>query len=232
MDNIFGKELDKNHVNEIKDRFPEPENTDLLSGKNVNSEIFKVIPKYSKKRDYLLKMIQHNVGVTATSGLKVLDDIKSSKVIPKSEKSKLCQSVCDSVVMSAKVMDDLSVMRRHLIKPYLNTKYASLPSQKSYDKLLFGNDLPKSLKDAEEYSKATKDLGKNYAQSNYNPNFRSYANKTSNLRGNQRGAYNTGYSRPFLARGRGQYRGGPQRGYNPNYQNQFYQTKNPKKKTE
>ncbi len=141
--------------------------------------------------------------------------------------------------MTAKVMDDLSIMRRHLIKPYLNRKYASLASQKTYDKMLFGSDLAKSLKEAEDYSKATKDLGKNYQQNNFSPNFRPYGQRISNLRGTNRGAYgnayatsyagsyNSGYTRPFLVRGRGQYRRGQSRDYIPHYSSQ---SKFPKKK--
>ena len=86
-------------------------------------------------------MMQHNVRVSAISGLKALEDIKTSKVIPRNEKSKMCKSVSDSIVMNAKVMDNLSIMRKHLINPYLNMKYASIASQKSYDKMLFGSDL-------------------------------------------------------------------------------------------
>ena len=231
VNNIFGQELDSDHVNEIKERFPEPENTELLSGKHVNPEINRVVPKYAKRRDYLLKMVQHNVGVTATSGLKALDDIKTSKVIPKNEKSKICKSVCDTIVMSAKVMDDLSIMRRHLIKPYLNKKYASLASQKTYDKFLFGSNLPKSLKEAEDYSHATKDLGKTYQQNSYTQNsyqsgYRPYGNRGSNNRGGYQRGYNN-YSRPFLPRGRGQYRRGPQNQYQPQYnsQNKFQKKK-------
>ena len=178
-------------------------------------------------------MIQHNVGVSAISGLKALEDIKISKVIPKSEKSKISKSVCDSIVMTAKVMDDLSIMRRHLIKPYLNKKIASMASQRSYDKMLFGSDLAKSLREAEDYSKATKDLGKNYAQTNYNPSYRPYIQRVASIRGFNRGAYGGIYSgyygntRPFLARGRSQYRRGPQREYVPQYN---YQAKSNKKK--
>ena len=42
MQNWFGHECDMDILKKIKEKYPEPDNTDLLSGKDLNEEIFEL----------------------------------------------------------------------------------------------------------------------------------------------------------------------------------------------
>ena len=202
----YSQECDPNLVANIKNKYLEPENTDLLSGKTLNPEINKIVSKYARKQDYYMKMIQHNVGVSGTIGFKALEEIKSNKEMPKSVKVQMSKILCDMIIVNAKIMDDMSVMRRQMIKPNLNRKYMDLATQKSYGKYLFGDELTKSLKEVEDSSRATKDLGR------YIPPYQSYPSQQPNYPQQFRGNYGSrNFRGRFLARGRPVYR----RGYIP-----------------
>ena len=59
----YSQECDSNLVANIKNKYLDPENTHFLSGKTLNPDINKIVPKYASKQDYYMKMIQHNAGV-------------------------------------------------------------------------------------------------------------------------------------------------------------------------
>ena len=58
-------------------------------------------------------------------------------------------------------MSDVSIIRKQNIKPILLPRYAPLCAKRTYDKLLFGNDLGTALKEADDESKISKNLKQN-----------------------------------------------------------------------
>ena len=206
----FGNECDSETIKTIKEKYLEPENTFLLSGKDLNEEIQKTsaVNKTMKSRDFSLKIVQHNIGASATACIQSLDKIKSDEKIPKETKQHLAQTICDALVLQAKCMQDLSVTRMQLLKPALNRKFADqlVTLRHHDDKELFGKELSKSIKEIEDTSKATQDIGRYvapYQSGKYTPTMRG------------RG-YNRYHSRGFLARTNG--RGRAYRGYQSHYQ--------------
>ena len=97
---------------------------------------------------------------TETTWFKALKEIKLNKEMPKSVKVQMSKILCDMIIVNAKIMDDMSVMGRQMIKPNLTRKYMDLATQTSNEKHLFGDELTKSLKKVEDSSRATKDLGR------------------------------------------------------------------------
>ena len=164
-----------------------------------------------KSKDFSLKLIQHNIGASATACIQSLDNIKNDKKIPQEIKQKLAQTICDALVLNAKCMQDISCVRMQLIKPALNHKFADqLIMLRHHDsKQLFGNDLAKDIKEIDEATKATRDLGRMNT---------TYSNSRSPTNANRGRGYNPRFQGRGGFYGRTKYRG---RGYRGN-QNPYY----------
>ena len=213
VNRYFGKECTIDMVKKVKSNYLEPENTNLLSGKDVNPEIDNALQRPMKRRDLSIKIVQHNLGAAATATIKSMTKLKQSTSIPDDIRSDLAKINTDALVLLAKSMHDLTIIRKQLVKAALNPKYADqLVAKSTYEsKLLFGDNLGATIKSIEDTSSATSNITK------YVPRGRGYNNSSY-------GRYTPRGSRPFLGRGRPYYRRGQSHNYQPmHYGNQFQQ---------
>ena len=233
VQNWFGKECNIEVVKSIKENYLEPENTDLLSGKDLNEEIMKTpaMTKTMKSQDLGLKIVQHNLGASASACVNTLGVIRNEKTIPKNVKKALATHITNALIMQAKCMQDITFVRKNIVKPALNIKYADhmVLMQHHDDKKLFGSDLAKDIKEIEENSKASKEIGR--VTTGFTPNTHPYlrgrGNFTARYRGQYRGNFLGRNVRPYQRFQRGGYQNQAQyQGYQPhNMGYQKHQTK-------
>ena len=157
IEDWFAKDIDSEYTKTLREKYPEPENTEHLSPKLMNVEIFRTLHESLKKRDFVLKSIQHNMLCAATANFRLIDELMASKDnLPADIAQKLASHSSAATKLLAKASSDLSVARKQLLKNHLHFKYAPLCSQRCYTKNLFGEDLSKALKEADELSKLTR----------------------------------------------------------------------------
>ena len=203
VENFFNKEPNAEIIKTIKDRYPEPENCDVLSGKDVNLEIYRGLNQFVKKRDHALKSIQAAVSTASIANLRLIEEtlqlVKTNKLSRQSANT-IVKLASDSTKVLAKGHSDISLFRKFLMRQQMEPKYQQLCMRKTYDKLLFGKDLPKDIKDIDEESKIIKSI----VRTNRYPrnNFQSYATATQS-----RPAGRGFLARPYRGGRRGQNRG-------------------------
>ena len=82
---------------------------------------------------------------------KLLELKSSSESASKSDVSEFLQLSLDSLALMGHSINEVNIKRRELIKPDLNDQFKQLcGSQTPVTKLLFGDDLPKSVKEISE----------------------------------------------------------------------------------
>ena len=204
VENWFNQDCDPEYIKKLKERYAEPETTDKLSGKEMNSEIYRNLPEYMRQRDFWLKSVQTNICTSAVANFRTLDLLLKNKHEIKPELlSALCKHVSSATKLVAKASSDLTVIRKQQIKYHIHPKYRPLCSKRTYDKQLFGENLGATLKETDECNKIVSNIRKDNKYHPYNPSQR---------------------SRPFLPqRGRGTYMHRGRGFFKNNYQPQQYQ---------
>ena len=197
IDEWFSKDVDSDYIKSLRDAYPEPENTAHLSPKVMNVEIFRTMQESVKKRDFVLRSIQHNMVTAAISNFRLIDDLlKNQQQFPAELGKELAKHSSATAKLLAKASSDLSLARKQLVKNHLHFRYAPLCAERCYTKHLFGEDFSKVLKEADEISKITKALprpansfkaDKNQYGQRYNPMHSKQ--KRGGFLKNQRGGY-------------------------------------------
>ena len=201
--NFFDKEPDNSQLKTLKDKYLEPENCTNLSAKQVNSEIFRFLNPNIKKKDFCLKVIQGAVSTAATANLQLIDEfaaLKRDSNVGSERITTMFQKACDATKLLSKAYADLSVFRKFIMRPHIQSSYQQLCAKRTYGQFLFGDDLAKEVKSIDDESKIMRQFNRP------NSNFYRYSHPDSRA------------SKNGLHRGRGQFR--PQFGQ---YRHQFSQ---------
>ena len=201
---VFDNEPESNMVKSIIERYPEPENCDNLSGKAVNEEVFRSIDSQKKTKDFYLKKIQSTVATASIVNLRLIDELaglKKQQQVNSDIANSLFKYTCDSTKLLAKCYADLSLFRKSLLRPHIQTSYQQLCTKRTFGPKLFGTDLAKEVKNIDEESKIMRQFSKT----------RPFANGQKH-----QGHFDSRQSKNWQTRGRGQFR--PQYAqYRPNY---------------
>lgn len=210
VENFFDREPDKDVAKTLKERYLEPENTENLSSKEVNVEIYRCLDANVKKRDFFMKNVQGMMCTSSIANLRMVEEISElykNKKISHGGANALLKYASDSTKMLARAQSDISLFRKFLMKPHLQFKYQQLCAKRTFGKHLFGNDLGKEIKEIDEESKIMKTVGKSKFKTNrYEP----YKTQFSNNQQTQRGRgflsrpYQRGSRQNYRSRGRGQ----------------------------
>ena len=141
-----------------------PGNINRLEANKVNFEIWGQIAHQTKSFDLKLQNLQKLI----LESLSVLSKTANTLYKHRSEKNltKLAalvkatiKSFVDTAVFLDKANEKILTYRREKIKPELNQNYRHISVEKcEHPKLLFGDDLPKILKDMAEANKVGKSL--------------------------------------------------------------------------
>ena len=133
----------------------------------VNEEIWDLLSRKSRAVDLAFQRVQEPLlhGISALTNLagKLVKDVHDGKT-PNTRD--VLNHVMDSVAMLGNTNWKLNMKRRELIKPELNPPYTPLCKEDiAVSTKLFGDDLPKHLKDMSEAKKAGQQMQKPYSNS-------------------------------------------------------------------
>ncbi|CAH3163321.1 unnamed protein product [Porites lobata] len=146
IDNMLIGGLSAETVKERVEKHPPPENCKFLAVTMVNEEIWDLLPRKSRAVDLAFQRVQEPLlqGISALTNL-------AGKLV---------------VAMLGNTNWKLNMKRRELIKPELNPPYTRLCKEDiAVSTKLFGDDLPKHLKDMSEVKKAGQQMQKPYSNS-------------------------------------------------------------------
>ena len=177
-----------------------PENLESLDVTKVNKEVWLKISHGTKSFDLSFQKLQDLIlkSICITSNL--ANEFYGARSSSKEElieiNSKAIKKCADTAMLLGKLNYDLLACRRELIIPELNSSYRQLTFvQGDHPKLLFGDDLPKAIKDISETNKVGQALKKlNFVPMNHTP-----SNQFQPQNFSPRG-------KPFLYRGQGKKR--------------------------
>ena len=129
-----------------------PDNCPLLICKKVNPQIWGTLSQGTKKADVHLYNIQETIIRSVFASLQTTSALVA-KDLGSDQKQLMAQSI-DSLAMLAHAYAQLIQLRKNQIRPALKPEYAAICSLDEYpeSRFLFGDDLPKVLKDAKESS--------------------------------------------------------------------------------
>ncbi|CAB0020386.1 unnamed protein product [Nesidiocoris tenuis] len=155
----LGYGLDKDDWTKLMEKTMIPANLPELIPPAINDEIVNIIPKTSKVKDTSLISLQASLG-KGLSALAVPSDVLLSKNnnIPSETNKLLLQHISDSAKLIAHSFHYVSIMRRNLLYPHLNSSVKELTDKLSPSTFLFGNDLTEKIKSVKSIQNAAKDL--------------------------------------------------------------------------
>ena len=152
-----------------------PENLESLDVTKVNKEVWLKISHGTKSFDLSFQKLQDLIlkSICITSNL--ANELYGARSSSREElieiNSKAIKKCADTAMLLGKLNYDLLACIRQLIIPELNSSYQQLTFvQGDHPKLLFGDDLPKAIKDISETNKVGQALKKqNFVPMNHTP---------------------------------------------------------------
>ena len=168
----WGKRLTPDKLKPMIDKHKQPANCSDVVNSRVNPEIWGQLNAAKKSTDLRLANMQQAIQKVAFITLQTADSlltVTSGKDPDKADLNKLVSNAVDSIALLGHVTNDLNNFRREQIRPALNPEFAVLCSAEiPHGKWLFGEDLPKRIRDIKETSK----LGQVVAGPSRKRNFR------------------------------------------------------------
>ncbi len=152
-----GKKLSPDKLRPVLDKYKQPANCSNISAITVNPEIWAQMKPYKKTGDLTLANMQQTLRKIAFANLQTANSLLALKTEGKVEESQtkpLLTNCVDSVALIGHLHNGLSTLRRSKIRPFLKSDYSTLCSNvEASSPLLFGDDLPKKLREAKETSR-------------------------------------------------------------------------------
>ena len=158
----------------VSDTIP-PENLESLDVTKVNKEVWVKIAHDTKSFDLsfqkLQDLISKSICITSNLANKLYGARSSSREELNEINHKAFKNCADTAMLIGKLNYDLLACCRELIIPELYSSYRQLTFvQGDHPKLLFGDDLPKVIKDILETNKVGQALKKqNFVSMNHTP---------------------------------------------------------------
>ena len=155
---------EEDKLNEIKKRYLRPKNCALLAETRVNLPIWNNLSERARTSDLKFQKVQKSLIKGTTAVVQVVNDLISKPDMP--SKGQLVNQLMDGVLLMANSNTELNLRRREALKPELHTSYRYLcaPSNPITTEL-FGDDLPKAVKDITDTNRITSKLSRETKQS-------------------------------------------------------------------
>ncbi len=167
----WGKKLKTEKLKGILEKYPRPENCNMKCTK-VNPEIWTKLSKWKRGNDLQLSQMQQTILKATFATLQTTNAlIKESS---KCDCSPLISQSIDAIAMMGHVSAQLSHFRREQIKPAVKAEYAAIcdVEENPDSQFLFGDDLPKNMKNAKEASQIGYAM-KTFTKPSYKPAYKS-----------------------------------------------------------
>ncbi|KAB0790143.1 hypothetical protein PPYR_15532 [Photinus pyralis] len=158
-DHILKQGLSDPELDRIKSRCLKSSNLNL-EAPVVNPEISTILSKPNLTRDASHSSYQNQLGLAMAELGRALNLVlEEESNIPKQVKNDLLQNLSDSGRMLASLFHNISCVRRTVIYPLLNKNMKDLTEKtQPFGGLLFGPDLPETIKTAKQLDTAGKEL--------------------------------------------------------------------------
>ncbi|RUA04501.1 MAG: hypothetical protein DSY43_06165 [Gammaproteobacteria bacterium] len=147
----WGKKLPQDKITGLVEKHPMPENCVDIKVPRVNTEIWQTLDPAGRKSDLRLTNMQQNLQRATSAVLTMCEKVLALKMENDVSKSILADGI-DNIALLGHVGAELSCFRREQMKPGLKHEFRPLCSKELDEPspLLFGDDLPKRIRDAKE----------------------------------------------------------------------------------
>ena len=155
----FSKQHSIESIKKKKDLHKRPRNCDKVIVPKVNKEIWRQMMKqgFTKKRD--LMNVQSAITKSACAIVSVAESLLKMDGDKHDQEVRNC---LDAIYLLGHANTAMSLQRRELLRPVLKSDYAGLcDSGTPVTSLLFGDDLPKSLREARQVGNVGRDYTSN-----------------------------------------------------------------------
>lgn len=155
---------EEDKLNEVKKRYLRPKNCEMLAETRVNLAIWNNLSERARTSDLKLQKVQKSLIKGSTAMVQVVNDLISKPDMPSN--CQIIKQLMDGVLLMANANIELNLRRREALKPELHTSYRYLcaPSNPITTEL-FGDDLPKAVKDITDTNRITSKLSRETKQS-------------------------------------------------------------------
>ena len=155
---------EEDKLNETKKRYLRPKNCEMLPESRVNLAIWNNLSDRARTSDLKLQKVQKSLTKGVTAVVQVVNDLISKPDMP--SKGQIINQLMDGVLLMANANIELNLRCREPLKPGLHISYRYLcaPSNPITTEL-FGDDLPKAVKDISDTNRITSKLSKETKQS-------------------------------------------------------------------
>ena len=162
IDQRLSCEIDREKLKGIVSKYKTPQNCEQLYLTKINQEIWSQLPAHAKRADIRVANLQDTLlgGISATLvSVNELLDCREKKTLP--DYKGLITNLVDSVALTGLVCKELSYKRRETLRPLLNKEFQQACSRSNkIGKLLFGDDLPKTIQDIRSTNKVMNTVAK------------------------------------------------------------------------
>ena len=139
-------------LNELKKQYIPPNNCEGLSETRVNANIWNNLGETARSNDLKLQKVQKYLVKGMTALVTVIDTLIKDE--PKSSNEDDISKLMDAVILLANAKTEVNLRRRERLKPELHPSYRHLRNPSNpITSQLFGDDLPKAVKDIAEANK-------------------------------------------------------------------------------
>lgn len=154
------KKAFESKMKELEAKYHTPENCTSLGVPKVNSELWHDLPRTSKTKDLALQEVQRGIVEAVQPMLTVLEDaMAAQKSKAKIDPATIVSKLADCVTFLCHASYKTSMTRRENLKDVINIHYRSVCGQNTpLGKCLFGDELPKHIKDIAEVNKLSKKI--------------------------------------------------------------------------
>lgn len=195
--------LPEEKLQEKLNKYHRPENCESLTKVRVNQAVWDNLTPSIRSQDVKLQKVQTSMFKGMCALTSTIDSVlQHMALLPKD--NDLLQKSTDALALFANANNELNQRRRELIKPDLHEEYKHLCSSSlEITDQLFGDDLPKQVKELTEVNRVGKKVSTS-ARSASKPDFNkhSFGRNRPRYNGNQRYSYR----RPFLGSGKNDYK--------------------------
>jgi len=160
VDKMVKTMLSEDNAKEKLGKYNRPQNCENLVSTRVNPEIWAKMRSSSKSRDLKMQKIETSMLKSMHPIISLTDKLLALKSKPqnisKEDVSCFLRFTLDSLTLMSHSVYEANLVRRELIRPDLNEHYKQLcSSQTPISKFLFGDDLPKAVKEISETNKVS-----------------------------------------------------------------------------
>ena len=161
---LLKEKTEEDKLTEIKKRNPAPKNCERLAETRVNLPIWNNLSEKARSADIKLQKVQKSLVKGATAVVSVVNNLITAPGMP--SKNEVVNNLMDGVFLLANANMELNVRRREALRPELHASYRYLcaPSNPISSEL-FGDDLPKAVKDITDTNRITSKLQRDKKES-------------------------------------------------------------------